>query len=120
MHLNRLDLHVSDVHAARTFFETHFGLRCSYTRRDDIALLEDDAGFSLAVSNLGKPAAPSYPPDVHIGVVLVDATQVEARYEHVQSASVAIHHALANGGPNLFFMCVGPDGIPVDVRAPRR
>lgn len=83
MKLNHLDLQVSDIHAARAFFETHFGLRCSYTRRDEIALLEDDAGFSLGVSNLFK-------------------------------------HDLAKGGPNLFFMCVEPDGIPVEVRAPRR
>lgn len=51
MKLNHLDLQVSDIHAARAFFETHFGLRCVYTRRDEIALLEDDAGFSLLKSD---------------------------------------------------------------------
>jgi catechol 2,3-dioxygenase-like lactoylglutathione lyase family enzyme len=119
MKLNHPDLQVSDIHAARAFFEMHFGLHCSYTRRDEIALLEDDAGFSLAVSNLFKNAAPVYPPDFHVGFVLEDAAQVEAIYEQLKSAGVSIKHDLAKGGPNLFFMCVGPDGIPVEVRAPR-
>lgn len=120
MKLNHLDLQVSDIHAARAFFETHFGLRCSYTRRDEIALLEDNAGFSLGVSNLFKNAAPTYPPDFHVGFVLEDAAQVEALYEQLKSASVVMKHDLTEGGPNLFFMCVGPGGIPVEVRAPRR
>lgn len=118
MKLNHLDLQVSDIHAARTFFETHFGLRCSYTRRDEIAIFEDDAGFSFAVSNLFHNPAPIYPPDFHIGFVLEDAAQVEAMYEQFKSAGVGIKTALTQGGPNLYFMCAGPDNITVEVRAP--
>lgn len=120
MKLNHLDLQVSDIDVARSFFETHFGLRCSYSRRDEIAFLEDDAGFSLGVSNLFNNPAPVYPPDFHIGFVLEEAAQVEAMYEQLKSAGVAMKHDLAEGGPNLFFMCVGPDGVPVEVRAPRK
>ena len=120
MKFNHLDLQVSDVSAAQAFFETHFGLRCVHRRRDEIALLEDETGFSLGVSNLFGNAAPVYPPDFHVGFVLEDASEVEAIYERLKSAGVAMKHNLAQGGPNLFFMCVGPDGIPVEVRAPRK
>ena len=119
MNLNHLDLQVSNVGAARVWFETHFELRCVSARRDEIALLEDGAGFSLGVSNLFGNQAPVYPPDFHIGFVLEDAAQVEAIYEDLKSAGIAMKHELAAGGPNIYFMCVGPDGIGVEVRAPR-
>lgn len=120
MKLNHLDLQVSDIHAARVFFETHFSLRCSYARRAEIALMEDDIGFSLGLSNLEQKAAPTYPPDFHVGFVLEDTAQVEALYERLKNSGVAIKHELSEGGPNLFFTCYGPDAIPVEVRAPRR
>ena len=124
MKLNHLDLQVSDIHAARTFFETHFGLRCSYTRGNEIALLEDDIGFSLGLSNglssAAQSAALTYPPDFHIGFVLEDASQVESLYGRLQREGIAMKYTLREGGPNLFFTCFGPDGIAVEVRAPRK
>jgi len=118
MKFNHMDLQVSDVHAARTFFETHFGLRCVYARGDEIALLDDGSGFSFGVSNLFQSPAPLYPPDFHIGFVREDAAEVEAIYERLKAAGVVIRNALAQGGPNLYFTCLGPDRIPVEVRAP--
>lgn len=120
MKLNHLDLQVSDVGAAREWFETHFGLRCVHVRRNEIALLEDEAGFSLGVSNLFDSPSPIYPPDFHVGFVLEDTAAVETIYARLQSAGVAMKHELREGGPNLYFMCLGPDGILVEVRAPRR
>ncbi len=121
MKFNHLDLQVSDIHAARAFFEMHFGLRCPYARRDEIALLEDEIGFSLGLSNLtGQDAAPVYPPDFHVGFVLEDAAQVEALYARLQSVGVSMKYDLREWGPNLAFTCFGPDAIPVEVRAPRR
>jgi catechol 2,3-dioxygenase-like lactoylglutathione lyase family enzyme len=119
MKINHLDLQVSDIHAARAFFETHFGLRCTYTRGNQIAFLEDDAGFSFGVSNLFNNPAPSYPPDFHFGFVLENAAEVEALYEKLKNSGIPMKHELAEGGPNLYFMCSGPDGIPVEVRAPK-
>jgi hypothetical protein len=70
VNLNHVDLQVSDVHVAREFFEKFFGLRCTYQLAKQIALLEDDAGFSLGVSTLrGVPLA-AYAPDFHVGFVL--------------------------------------------------
>jgi hypothetical protein len=114
-----VDLQVSDVDGAREFFETLFDFRCTFQRRKELAILEDEAGFSLGVSNLFDSPAPVYPPDFHIGFVLETEAQVRAQYERLTRAGVAMKAELAIGGPNIYFMCVGPDSIPVEVRAPR-
>lgn len=121
MQLNHLDLQVSDVYAARAFFETHFGLECMYQRGPDIAFFRSDTGFSFGVSNLrGQTSPPIYPPDFHIGFILGEASEVEATYERLIRAGVEVQSAPREGGPNLYFMCLGPDGIPIEVRAPKR
>jgi lactoylglutathione lyase len=119
MKLNHVDLQVSDVSAARKFFETWFGLRCTYQRAEQIALLEDDAGLQLGVSNLRGSPPPAYPPDFHAGFVLERASEVRETYERLKEGGVRIRIDLREGGPNLFFVCEGPDTIPVEIRAPR-
>jgi len=118
MKLNHLDLQVSDIGRAREFFETFFNLRCTYQRAGQIALLEDESGFSLAVSNLRNSPPPIYPPDFHIGFILEKADAVRTMYERLKSAGVPIKFDLASGGANLYFMCLAPDAISVEVRAP--
>lgn len=119
MKLNHVDLQVSDVSQAREFFETYFGLRCAYQRREEIALLEDEAGFSLGVSNLFHSPPPAYPPDFHVGFILEKEDDVRAIYDRMKAAGVPIKAELGIGGPNIYFMCLGPDSIMVEVRAPR-
>jgi catechol-2,3-dioxygenase len=58
MILNHIDLQVSDVDAAREFFEQHFGLRCKYQRQKQIAIFENESGLEFAVSNLFKSPPP--------------------------------------------------------------
>jgi catechol 2,3-dioxygenase-like lactoylglutathione lyase family enzyme len=116
--LNHVDLQVSDVSTARRFFETFFGLRCTYQRAGQIALLEDEAGFSLGVSNLRGSPPPAYPPDFHVGFVLERTSDVRDVYARLRAAGVAMKFDLQEAGPNLAFQCVGPDSIPVEVRSP--
>lgn len=118
MNLNHVDLQVSDVASAREFFETFFDLRCVYQREKQIALLEDEAGFSLGLSNLFGSAAPAYPRDFHIGFILEKESEVRVQYERLKDAGVPMQRDLGRGGPNLYFMCIGPDSIPIEVRAP--
>ena len=118
MNLNHVGLQVSDVDHAREFFEKLFGLRCTYQQANQIALLEDDAGFSLSVSNLHGSPPPTYPPDFHVGFVLERPRDVRNVYDVIKAAGIAIRLDLAESGPSLAFQCVGPDGIPVEVRAP--
>lgn len=118
MKLNHLDLQVSDVTRARQFFEAHFGFRCLAQRKEQLAILEDDAGFAFGVSNLYASPPPSYPPDFHIGFVVETEAEVRATYDRLRAAGVEMRTAVTRGGPNVYFMCTGPDGIGIEVRAP--
>lgn len=117
MKLNHVDLQVTDLPGTRAFFETFFGLQCVYARTE-LALLQDEAGFELVLSNLSKATAVQYPPDFHIGFVLDDVEQVKEIYARVKAAGYAIKFELQQAGPSLAFQCWGPDALPVEVRAP--
>jgi len=58
MKLNHIDLQVSNVSRARAFFEEHFDFRCTFQRREQLAIMEDDE-FSFGVSNLFDSVPPS-------------------------------------------------------------
>jgi len=70
MKLNHIDLQVSNVSRAHAFFEEHFDFRCTFQRREQLAIMEDDDGFSFGVSNLFDSVPPQYPRDFHIGFIL--------------------------------------------------
>jgi hypothetical protein len=53
----------------------------------------------------------------HIGFVLTGEADVRPVYEPLTAAGVEIKTE-RTGGPNIYFMCVGPDGIVLDVQAP--
>lgn len=117
MKLNHLDLHVTDLPATREFFETFFDFHCPYARAD-LAMLVDEAGFELAISNRSKATAVQYPADFHIGFVVDEVAQVEAVYARIKEAGYAIPFELQKAGPSWAFQCIGPDGIHVEMRAP--
>jgi catechol 2,3-dioxygenase-like lactoylglutathione lyase family enzyme len=119
MRLNHLDLQVSDVDAAREFFERFFSMRCRYQRQKQIAIFESDAGFEFAVSNLFNSPPPSYPAEFHLGFVLEHTSEVRDIYERLKAAGVAMKLDLGVQGPALVFQCLGPDAIGVEVRAPK-
>lgn len=118
MKLNHVDLQVSNVSKAREFFESNFGFRCTFQRREQLAVLEDDNGLQLGVSNLFDSPPPVYPSDFHIGFILTKEAEVRAMYERLKNAGVELKTELSRGGPNLYFMCVGPDRIMIEVRGP--
>jgi hypothetical protein len=99
MNLNHLDLQTTDVQALAAFFVEHFELvRRSNDRSPAIAILGDQAGFTLV---LQRHAAPSYPDGFHIGFI------------HAGVAPVREHHAsLASAG-------LAPSAIEVDNRGTR-
>ena len=117
MKLNHVDLHVSNVDAAREFFERVFALRCTDQRRGEIAILEDESGFQLGVSNLRGSAPRAYPPDFHVGFVLERTGGVREVHDSLKAAGIGMKFELQEAGPYLAFQCVGPDAIPVEVRA---
>lgn len=118
MKLNHVDLQVSDVEGARVFFERHFDFQCIHQRRGQIAILQDEDGFSLAVSNLFESPPPAYPPDFHIGFILGSEVQLRAHFDRLKTAGVPMKAELSRGGPNVYFVCLGPDSIHIEVSAP--
>jgi hypothetical protein len=61
----------------------------------------------------------SHGPDFHIGFVLENEEGVRAHHERLLEAGVPMKADLSIGGPNLYFVCIGPDAIPVEVSGPR-
>jgi len=119
MRLNHLDLQVSDVDAAREFFERFFGLRCRYQRQKQIAIFESETGFEFAVSNLFNSPPPEYPRDFHLGFVLERSSDLREVCDRLKGDGVHMKLDLGVQGPALVFQCLGPDNIPVEVRAPK-
>jgi len=70
------------------------------------------------VSNLFGSPPPVYPPDFHIGFILENEADVRRINEQLKKSGVTIKTDLSRGGPNIYFMCVGPDGLGIEVRAP--
>ena len=118
MRLNHIDLQVSNVSAAREFFERHFGFRCTFQRKEQLAILEDDAGMQFGVSNLFGSPPPTYPPDFHFGFIVSKESEVRATYDRLNRAGVPMKTEVSRGGPNVYFMCIGPDGLMIEVRGP--
>ncbi len=94
MTLNHLNLSVPDVGAASAFFADFFGLRRvpGKGREGVFAMLEDDAGLMLVLSNFSKDAGFDYPRDFHIGFSQESAAQVDALYERLAAAGYAMDH----------------------------
>ena len=70
-------------------------------------------------SNLFNSPPPAYPPDFHRGCVLQHSADVRDADERLKAAGVAMKVGLGVQGPALVFQCLGPDNIPVEVRAPK-
>lgn len=119
MRLKHLDLQVSDVDAGRSFFETFFGMECTYQRQKQIAFFKDETGFEFSVSNLFDSPPPTYPPDLHIGFILERVSDVRVVYDRLKKAGIAMKLDFGIHGPSVAFQCVGPDSIPVEVQAPK-
>ena len=98
MTLDHINLSVPDVAAASAFFTDFFGLRLreGHGRPGVLALLEDDRGFLLAISNLTKPADFIYPKDFHIGFSLGSTEQVDVLYKRLSAAGHTPGHAPRN------------------------
>ena len=115
MQLNHLDLPVSDIGAARRFFEQHFGLRCLLQRDDGFALLVDEGGFALTCSLLPAGERLAYPGGFHVGFNLGSAQEVRAVFDRLLQADVQVLRPLESFPGALSFQCCGPDAIVVEV-----
>lgn len=115
MRLNHMNLSVPNVRQTREFFETHFGMRCVMEKgRDTIAILIDDSGFILALSNFENATEVTYPSAFHIGFMQESREQVDEIYKRLTSAGIAAEPPKEFHGAWTFYFHA-PGGILVEV-----
>jgi predicted enzyme related to lactoylglutathione lyase len=91
MKINHLNLCLSDVPAARTFFETYFNFTCRDTKENSkFAALDGEDGFVLV---LMQDDTPSYPDNFHVGFFVEKEEDVIAVYERLTSGGIVVTQA---------------------------
>ena len=82
MPLNHLNLAVSNVGQTQQLLEKYFGLAV-LTSSPALAVLTDEHGFTLTLSNFKKDTEVVYPADFHIGFVQQTVGQVNELYHRL-------------------------------------
>jgi catechol 2,3-dioxygenase-like lactoylglutathione lyase family enzyme len=118
MKLDHLNLSVSDVPQTARFFEEFFGFRRTEMKgRDVLAVLFNEAGFSLVLSSFDRKTQPGYPKDFHIGFTQENKGQVEAIHQRLKAAGVESKQPQAMHGSWGFYFHA-PGAIMVEVSCP--
>jgi catechol 2,3-dioxygenase-like lactoylglutathione lyase family enzyme len=119
MHLNHLDLQVSDVQAHAAFFERFFAFEHRSNRSSPaIAILAGEGGFTLVLQKKKKDDE-LYPEGFHCGFIVDDVALVEEAHQRLVDANVEVSDVIVNGRGTMIY-CRTPDGIVVEVSTPRR
>jgi catechol 2,3-dioxygenase-like lactoylglutathione lyase family enzyme len=118
MKINHLNLSVPDVSQTARFFADLFGLHITEQKgRDTLAVLYDDDGFALVLSNFDRKTIPSYPRDFHLGFIQQNREQVSAIHARLLTASYALKSPQGMHGSWGFYF-QAPGGILVEVSCP--
>jgi hypothetical protein len=113
--LNHLDLQVDDVQTLASFLALHFELvRRSNDRSPAIAILGDDAGFTLVIQRRREG---TYPPGFHIGFILDTAAEVHARRDTLVASGVTVGEIGVDNRGTRFYL-TAPGEILVEVSSP--
>ncbi|MVN79313.1 VOC family protein [Hymenobacter sp. HMF4947] len=113
MNLNHLNLAVSNVVQTQQLFEKYFGLT-AFTSTSALAVLADEKGFTLTLSNFKKELAVTYPADFHIGFVQETQAQVDALYQRLTSDGFVIDAPRKFHGSWTFYWRE-PGGLLIEV-----
>jgi catechol 2,3-dioxygenase-like lactoylglutathione lyase family enzyme len=115
MRLNHLNLTVADVGRTREFFETYFGLRTLTERgRGAIAVMVDESGFILTLSNFDKVAAVEYPGAFHVGFMQDSKWRVDELHARLKADGFDPEPPREfHGAWTFYFRC--PGGFVVEV-----
>jgi lactoylglutathione lyase len=89
MRLNHIDIAVNDVSAARAFLETYFDLHSIAERGHSLAIMRDDAGVIVALSNFGHAKEVTYPKGFHVGFFQNTKERVDEIFERLQADGYA-------------------------------
>jgi lactoylglutathione lyase len=115
MTLNHLNLAVPDVTRSREFFETYFGFqKLGEQRGTMIAVLRDESGFVLTLSNFEKATEVNYPEGFHIGFIQEREERVNEIHQRLKDDGFEVESPRKFHGSWTFYMRA-PGGIPVEV-----
>jgi len=114
VHLNHINLTVTDVRAAAEFLETHLGMR-KMGGNAGMAFLTDEGGFVLTLMKAGRNSTTDYPGDFHIGFFVESETIVDDLNRRLREAGFEVaaperHHAYG-------FYVDAPGGFTVEIGA---
>jgi len=113
MRLNHIDIAVHDVSAARAFLETYFDLHC-IAERGTVAIMRDDAGVIVALSNFGHAKEVTYPKEFHVGFFQNTKERVDEIFERLQADGYASRKPKNLHGAWTFYF-TAPGGFLVEV-----
>ncbi len=112
MKLNHLNLVVPDLDVAQEFFTTLFGFDLAMRRGDALAVLNDEAGFTLVLADsrrFGTDTPPRYPGTFHVGFLQETREAVDTLHARLAAASVELSHAprMTHGSYGFYFTALG-------------
>ncbi len=111
--MKHLALPVRDQERSRRFYETHFGFGAQPARRydDDVLMLYNADGFSLA---LGPTDEPIHPPKfLHFGIGLASPDEVRAFRDRLVADGVTLVEEWEEP-EYVSVKCLDPDGYVVE------
>ena len=114
MKRNHLNLTVSDVQAAHSFLEKHFGLRSMGPANDKMAGLFDDTGLSLVLITAGRTGEVKYPASFHIGFMQATEDGVNEINQRLRDAGVDVPPPQRMHGAWTFYF-QAPGGFTIEV-----
>jgi catechol 2,3-dioxygenase-like lactoylglutathione lyase family enzyme len=118
MHINHLDLQVSDIPATAALLEELLGLTIASNRASTtIAILEDGAGFTLVLQRR-KRENERYPEGFHFGCLVADEASVERFHARASGGGLHVSEVQRNGRGVLCYAQIG-DGVLLEVSCHR-
>ncbi len=116
MKLNHLNLAVPNVPESRAFFEKYFGFQILGDQKANhaIAVLRDDDGFILTLSNFEKATEFRYPESFHIGFSQESTERVDQIYQQLKDDGFEAQAPRRFHGSWTFYFHA-PGGILVEV-----
>jgi lactoylglutathione lyase len=113
--LNHLNLAVSDVHKAREFLIKYFGLDPGgKPGNDKIAILRDENGMVLTLTNFEGATEVKYPGAFHIGFIQGSPAQVDEVNRRLKEDGFEVDPPARLHGSWTFYF-VAPGGFVVEV-----
>ena len=115
MHLNHLNLIVTDVAETSALLQRHFGLR-EITRPapPGVALLHDDAGLALALAPTREGRKVEYPSTFHIGFIQPSEEQVNRIHARLLADGLDLPAPRRLHGSWTFYF-TAPGGLTIEV-----